>query len=240
MGYSNPRVAVFTLTRDRLEFTQICLASLRDRAGYPFDHFVIDNGSEDGTQEWLTQEAKASRIAYLETLSENRGISYGRNRAIDIIQERGGYDLIIKFDNDCRVLTEDILGRIAGFYQHAAEDDRTFVISPRVVGIVNQPARHGTGQEFGEKFGLTGVVGGLFQVVPSSLYDNYRFPKDLPLALGGDAAFAKWLVGKASVGYLEDLVVEHYLTTEGQVGRYPDYFTRKYQEEDTYPNKEGS
>ena len=48
--------AVLTLCRDRLAYTQHCFETLRDNAGCDFDHFVLDQGSMDGTDEWLEQQ----------------------------------------------------------------------------------------------------------------------------------------------------------------------------------------
>jgi len=52
------KIAIYTLTRDRLQYTQDCFSSLWQNAGMPFDHYIVDNGSEDGTVEWLMQEAE--------------------------------------------------------------------------------------------------------------------------------------------------------------------------------------
>jgi GT2 family glycosyltransferase len=44
-------VAVLTLTRDRLPYTQHCFATLKENAGCDYDHIVLDQGSTDGTAE---------------------------------------------------------------------------------------------------------------------------------------------------------------------------------------------
>ena len=48
-----PRVACFVLTWNRLDYTMRALESLDRTAGYPIDVFIVDNGSTDGTTEWL-------------------------------------------------------------------------------------------------------------------------------------------------------------------------------------------
>ena len=51
----NPRVAFLTITWDRLEYTKRCLGSLRETTDYPYDHFIVDNGSKDGSAEYLKE-----------------------------------------------------------------------------------------------------------------------------------------------------------------------------------------
>ena len=49
------KFAVLTLTRDRLEYTQHCFETLRQNAGCDYDHYVLDQGSEDGTRVALAE-----------------------------------------------------------------------------------------------------------------------------------------------------------------------------------------
>src|SRR5512134_1510981 len=103
------RVAVLTLTRDRLEYMQHCFASLRHNAGCDYDHFVLDQGSTDGTQRWLMNGVYAG----LSLLHENIGISRGHNKLLDMIQVVGTYDVYVTFDNDCEVTMPGTLAAAA-------------------------------------------------------------------------------------------------------------------------------
>ena len=47
------RVAVYSITRDRLEMTKQSFKALRQMAGCDIDHFVADNGSRPEMVEWL-------------------------------------------------------------------------------------------------------------------------------------------------------------------------------------------
>ena len=49
------KIAVYTLTRDRIEYTKECFAMLESKAGIEYDHYIVDNGSQDGTVEWLKE-----------------------------------------------------------------------------------------------------------------------------------------------------------------------------------------
>jgi glycosyltransferase involved in cell wall biosynthesis len=231
------RIAVYTLTRERVEYTKVAFAFLRERAGYPYDHFVVDNGSQDGTREWLTE--CLSDFKHVTLGEENKGISWGSNRALDMIESaRGTYDLVVKMDNDCLVQSEGILSHIADVYEEINERDfgPEYVLSPRVEGIVRQPVRERQTQIANRTIGLTAIVGGLFCVTPFPLFSTYRYPLDLPLASGQDDHFCHWVKRRGGeVGYIEDLVVEHYRGTDQQARDYPDYFRRKHEEEQRRP-----
>jgi len=231
------KVAIYTLTRDRLEYTKHCFSVLREKAGYPFDHFVVDNGSEDGTAEWLAKNAKDFEA--ITRFSENKGISEGSNQALRMIafkEENCGqkYDLIIKMDNDCEVVTQDILQKIVRIYETVIDFENIpkYILSPRVQGINNQPSRVRMDTILGHAIGLTAIVGGLFHVVPRGVYKQYTYPLNTPKARGQDDDFCAWARKEGhEVGYIEDLIVNHYETTNGQAQRFPKYFERKRQEE---------
>jgi len=116
-----PSIAVFSITYERLEYTKLCFESLYHKAGVSFSHFIVDNGSTDGTQEWLenpdpmgaTWCMPESRTLIFN--KENRGISIASNQAINAIFKgdvpslpgsRINYDIIVKVDNDCLFLTD--------------------------------------------------------------------------------------------------------------------------------------
>ena len=222
------RIAVYSLTRDRLEYTQMAFASLRERAGVPFDHFVVDNGSEDGTQDWL---GNVYRPHWYKLLPENVGIGKGANLALDAM-DIPKYNLIIKFDNDCRVVSSDILAKLSAVFEATGNADWAFALSPRVSGINRQPRRGRYVIRADRVIGITGHIGGLFLAVPARVYQIYRFPVDLPKARGYDSNLCAFMKqGGAQIGYVESLVVEHIDGTDAQARKYPAYFERKREEE---------
>lgn len=225
MGY---KCAVFTLTRDRLYYTQHCFKTLREKAGYDFDHYIVDNGSTDGTQSWLLDHKK--QWQGLKINSTNKGLCAGNNQALDMIRHSGiKYDLIVKFDNDAEVISDNIVREMVSVYEQAK---KPMLLSPRVTGITRQPRRSYWEKAFTYPIGITNHIGGLFAWCNADLYLSYTYPDNLPLASGDDSAFAYWVYQqKYIVGYVEDLVVNHYETAEGQSKRFPDYFARKWKEE---------
>jgi glycosyltransferase involved in cell wall biosynthesis len=228
------RVAVYTLTRDRLDYTRHCFGLLWEKAGYEYDHYVIDNGSQDETVEWLMHNQK--RFSVIHALGHNHGIAIASNIALGYIRD-GNYDLIIKIDNDCEIVTDGIIGSIVDLYGQKWTQypyDKRWMLSPFVGGIVNQPGRSQDIWMGEHKVGVTSQVGGLFQVVPWAVVKDYRYPEDLPMARGHDSKFCEWFRRRGGqCGYIENLLVNHYETTDGQARRYPEYFERKRIEEQT-------
>lgn len=227
------RIAIYTLTRERLEYTQRSFALLKQMAGAPYDHFVVDNGSKDGTREWLMENA--GDFQQLTIFSENKGISQGSNSALYAISAaeewRGSkYDLIIKMDNDCEIATMGIIDKICHLYEALGSEWDKYVLSPRVEGINSQPSRIA---ELPNGIGQTAIVGGLFHIVPRSVYERYgSYPLNVPKAKGQDDDFCAWANREGMiVGYIENLLVKHMDTTDGQCQKFPEYFQRKWDEE---------
>lgn len=223
------RVALFSLVRDRLFYSQHCFKTLREKAGYEFDHYIVDNGSTDGTQAWLLDNRKNWKG--LKIFSTNRGLCAGNNAALDMIRTSGiKYDLIAKFDNDAEVISDNIVAQMIDLY---SQTTRPMLLSPSVIGISKQPKRSYVEKAFTHPIGVTNHIGGLFAWCNADLYLQYTYPDNLPLARGDDSAFAYWVYQqKLIVGYVEDLVVNHFETAAGQAARFPDYFARKWKEEE--------
>ena len=98
---ANRRVELLTsivmLTNNQLEYTKLCLASIRSRTDEPYEVIVVDNGSTDGTVEYLRS---IEGVRLIEN-SENRGFPAAVNQGITAA--RGDY--VVLLNNDCIVTT---------------------------------------------------------------------------------------------------------------------------------------
>ena len=101
-GGARPVVSVVVLTYNSLKVLPECLASLeRCTSASDLEVIVADNGSNDGTVDWLrayeaTVKSKPfTRFVFL-PLGENRGFAYGNNRAME--QSTGEYILLLNPD----------------------------------------------------------------------------------------------------------------------------------------------
>ena len=231
-------ILIWTMTRDRLDFTKHCFQTLEEKACcYPYDHLIIDNGSKDGTVEWL----KENKDNFVDIIfnEDNKGVHIGWNMAKRYVEEhRDDYNLIIKMDNDCEIVTNNILVDIIRIFDEGPGFYTDFLISPRVEGIANQPQRFQYRDIGGYKLGMTGYIGGLFFCCRTELFLDVKMDKTKPMGRGADSHFCMNMMGKGIfIGYAEDLVVNHYLTTVGQGEKYPKYIERKRIDEQT-PYKE--
>jgi len=213
------RIAVLTLTRDRLEYSQHCFAKLREFAGCEYDHFVLDQGSTDDTQRWLMNGVYAG----LSLQRENIGISRGMNLLLDLIRvNQEPYDVVVKFDNDCELTQPNTLRDVA---QLALEGDA--MLSPRILGLNNPPAMTGVFLIGEERILDIPQIGGIFLATPATAFHLYRYPDDGPVWGMDDAHICYWWRGNGGrCGYVERLSANHYETTSGQHARYPEYFER--------------
>lgn len=93
------RVNLAILTYNALDYTKMCLESIARNTRVEHNVFVLDNGSTDGSREWLRQH-KAPNF-YFEEAVKNGGVPGGRNRLIEIITPFLPDDGFVAFsDND--------------------------------------------------------------------------------------------------------------------------------------------
>ena len=96
----NPLVSVVTLTRNKIECTRRCLVSMLQTEYAPWEMIVVDNGSSDGTREWLPvfqAQAVAAGVQVTLVLNPgNTGCSTARNQGI--AKARGAK--VVFVDND--------------------------------------------------------------------------------------------------------------------------------------------
>jgi len=224
------KVAIFTLTMDRLDYTKVMSSSMYDTAGYDFDWFVVDNGSKDGTAEWLRDDPRFTE-GKLKINEKNVGISEGSNQALDMMGD--DYDLVMKVDNDCEFITENWLKDLVEVF----EGQRMAVISPRVEGLRDSPGGVPRTRYIyiGEDvFGMAPHLGGISVIAPAELYKKFRWETEDFLHGEQDYTFSQYAISQGYVLlYSESHMVEHMYGTEGQEKRDPDYWHKRKEEKIT-------
>lgn len=212
-----------TLTRDRLEYTKHCFQRLEELAGCGYDHYVFDQGSTDGTEKWLVEWSNDGRLGrrYVCMHGENIGINRALNRLLNgvLAPTHPSYDVVVKFDNDCEPLTNNILADVAETAHLSGA-----ILAPTILGLNNpMPTISQNG-----RVRVTPMVGGIFMAVPAQVYqDGFRFNEANPLWGGDDSQICQWHRARGGqCGYLLDHQANHYKTTRGQWADIPHYFAR--------------
>src|SRR5262245_20758404 len=103
---THPPIAIIILTWNGLELTKICFETLRAHcAGANYRIIVVDNGSSDGTLEWLREQPDLTLVVN----DENMGFIPGYNQALRLLGP--GEDALL-LNNDMEILDAGWLGRL--------------------------------------------------------------------------------------------------------------------------------
>ena len=211
------KIAVYTITRNRLDYTKKAFESLQKKAGYPYDHYIYDNGSTDGTVDWLQKQSYNVTIG-----DRNVGQHVAANHLLEQIRKHN-YDYVVRFDNDCFVKSARILSRLVEVGELM---ENTAILSPNVIGLNNKVERFAT-KSFGKyNVGFVDILGGIFRLHPSALFNKFWFDTRHPMGIGDAAQVSKWaMTNKVPQAYVENLSVSHGISTNEQLRQIPDYFS---------------
>jgi GT2 family glycosyltransferase len=172
------RIAAVTITYNRLDLTKRTIESFYSKTKVD-KHVFVDNGSTDGTQEYLKD--KYDHIF----LEKNYGITDAFILAAEQLLD---YDFILKLDNDIETVTEGILEKMLQFYE---VNGMYFVASPVDLNLDPNYAPRSFGRNCLNGFNVSYVThtGGAFQLIPSdicgSLIRDYNHFKLGDQAIGG-------------------------------------------------------
>lgn len=205
-----------------MEYTQHCFQSLHEHAGIDYHHLILDQGSTDGTREWLEDYP----YSVLVPEPENVGIHRGLNTLIRIAAEDYQPDVYVKVDPDCELITPDTLRVIGDLALKFG-----WLLSPTIQGLNHPPATIGTMEFGGHTVDEKATIGGICMAVPAWVFNQWRFDESLPPWGGDDIGLCQWFRGfSGHVGYVRELTANHIDGTTGQYERYPDYRARSLAE----------
>jgi hypothetical protein len=101
-----PPVSIIILTWNGLNYTQACLESLRAKTcGVDYHLVIVDNGSGDGTREWLRAQDDLTLIEN----EQNAGFTRGNNQGMAVVPP--DHDVLL-LNNDTLIVQEDWLARL--------------------------------------------------------------------------------------------------------------------------------
>lgn len=121
-----PLVSIVMLTWNALEFTQKCLRSIAGHTTLSYEIIFVDNGSTDGTKEYLSEISKQKQNFKTIFNEKNLGFAAGNNQGVHI----AGGKYVLLLNND--VLVAD--GWLENLVQALESDERIGLVGP----ITNQ------------------------------------------------------------------------------------------------------
>jgi len=93
----NPHLtSLVILTYNELEYTKKCVLSIRKHTREDYEIIFVDNGSTDGTVEWLKKQIRENKSYKLIDNKKNLGFARGCNQGIEAAQ--GEYILLLNND----------------------------------------------------------------------------------------------------------------------------------------------
>ena len=119
---SVPVASLVMLARNQLDFTRSCIDSIFANTKTSFELIVVDNGSTDGTQQYLETLVAANKPVRVIANPVNLGFGAGNNQGMAIA--RGQF--IVLLNNDL-VVTQGWLERMIG---HAERQEHIGIVGP--------------------------------------------------------------------------------------------------------------
>jgi GT2 family glycosyltransferase len=188
--------AAITITYNRLELTKRTVESFYEKTNVDY-HLFIDNGSTDGTQEYLKQ---FNHIL----LDKNYGIAYAFREAFRNLQK---YDFILKLDNDVETVSNSLVELMVQFFM---VNGMEFVCSPVDLNLDPKFAPRVRDRGFlnGYNYTHTTHTGGAYQLIPYRACE--KLCKEFRHLQAGDYMIGKYFNHNAySPTYLTDLQMRH-------------------------------
>lgn len=151
-----PLLSIVVLTWNGLGYLKNTLPKILETQGVDFEVIIFDNGSEDGTDEFVLGLSKSTANTFLVRMlyvvsDQNLGISKGKNKAIQYTA--GKYLLIL--DNDVLIDENTMIKRIVKDYE-------SFRATKENIGLINIPLFDSTSPEktrqYGVYYGLYGIL----------------------------------------------------------------------------------
>ncbi len=198
--------ALWSLTKGRLYDVQRSFKSLWDLTKCGYLHYVLDQGSDDGTAEWLADMYAEGRIHYLRLEPSNIGISRGSNHLLDIITAGDWHSWICKFDPDVVVQTPRWLERMVN------RCPQKTVLSPHILGLVQHPGGAPRAKrDERRRLGYVKHLGGAVNLAPADAWKDFgRWTVPAPAHGQQDAEFSARLLDKGwKLAHCEDVLMRH-------------------------------
>lgn len=200
------KVTVIIPNYNGLSFLPDCLDGLKSQTVKDFEILVVDNGSEDGSVDWL----KSHQVPTV-CLSENTGFSGAVN--VGIRAARTPY--VILLNND----TKAAPGYVENLLRAIEASPRIFSVSPRMIQMYHRDLMDDGGDMYS-------VMGWAYQRGVGQEVSRYNRPCHIFSACAGAAIYRREVFERIGYfdemhfAYLEDIDVGYRAKIEGYYNRY--------------------
>lgn len=228
------KVAVYSIVRDRPEYTAKSFRALRKWSGIEFDHYVADNGSGQATTDTLRKLKSAGHIHTLHLHDENLGQNLAANCLIDEMPLES-YDWVVRWDNDALPRTRRFLRKLLRIGERCREYGVAPVLLPRISRLKHPPATQRIVDLEELQLEQVEIAGGICRAHPAPLFEEWRYSKYAPLGFGEAGEMAQ-LTQQLGMPILRvpHLEVEHMDGHDGQVEAMPEEHTWERREVGRY------
>jgi GT2 family glycosyltransferase/Tfp pilus assembly protein PilF len=116
LSSDTPFTSIIILTFNQLEHTKPCLQSIEQHTPQPHELIIVDNGSTDGTLDYLRKYANDHNNVRVISNKENLGFAAGNNQGLAVAN--GDYLLLLNNDT---VVTEGWLARMLSVFERYSD-----------------------------------------------------------------------------------------------------------------------
>lgn len=184
---------------NKLLLLKECLFHLDNQSYKNFDVLIVDNGSSDGSTEYIHSLSNEKDNYHSILLSENMGFAYAVNRGFEF-SIKNGYDYSILLNNDAYV--ED--GFVKELVYSISESYKCFAVSSMMINYHNKDLV----DSFGDYYT---ILGWSFQGHIGEKVSDIKYNENCFSACGGAAIYSNKILSKIGLldenffAYLEDI-----------------------------------
>lgn len=203
---SEKKVTIIIPNYNGLSFMEPCMAALERQTCRDFDVLVVDNGSTDGSVEWLKEREIPSVF-----LEENTGFSGAVNTGIRAAKTA----YVILLNND----TEAEPDYVAGLLRAIESSGRIFSVSPKMIQMHHRELMDDAGDMYS-------IMGWAYQRGVGQEVSRYDRPCHIFSACAGAAIYRREVFEEIGYfdemhfAYLEDIDVGYRAKIAGYYNRY--------------------
>lgn len=200
------KVTIIIPNYNGLAFLEPCLAALETQTCRDFEVLVVDNGSADGSAEWLRERQIPSLF-----LGKNMGFSGAVNAGIQ--SSRTPY--VILLNNDTEVQPE----YVAELLKEIESSPRIFSVSPKMIQMHHRDLMDDAGDMYS-------IMGWAYQRGVGQEIERYNRPCYVFSACAGAAIYRRQIFNEIGYfdeihfAYLEDIDIGYRAKIAGYYNRY--------------------